>query len=102
VQALAGLRAPYGVFACLGTMSSILETRIPSHDSFLQRGFASCAKSGHQFIAWKVLNLIGVDYQQARSSRDHEGTCRPLSRGKRKTGNAERGNILPEPQSQHL
>ena len=74
VQALTDLRAPYGVFACLGNHEFYTETE----DSITRLLAAEGIRVLRQERALiqshgEVLNLIGVDYQQARSSRDHEG-----------------------------
>jgi predicted MPP superfamily phosphohydrolase len=74
VQALAGLRAPFGVFGCLGNHEFYTETEDSITRLFaaveiriLRQKRASIQSHG------EVLNLIGVDYQQARFSRDHDG-----------------------------
>jgi predicted MPP superfamily phosphohydrolase len=64
VEALAGLRAPYGVFGCLGNHEMWTETQ----DSITQL-FAACEirilRQQRAAIAIRneALNLIGVDYQ---------------------------------------
>ncbi len=74
VQALAGLRAPYGVFGCLGNHEIYTETEDSITRLFaavgiriLRRELAPIQSHG------EMLNLIGVDYQQLRFSRDHDG-----------------------------
>ena len=47
VQALAGLRAPYGVFGCLGNHEIYTETEDSITRLLPRRGFASCVKSGY-------------------------------------------------------
>jgi uncharacterized protein len=74
VQALAALRAPYGVFGCLGNHEIYTET-----EDSIKRLFAAVGirilRQERALIQSRgeVLNLIGVDYQQARFSRDHDG-----------------------------
>jgi uncharacterized protein len=74
VQALAGLCAPYGVFGCLGNHEIYTET-----EDSITRLFAGVGirilRQGRALIQshGEVLNLIGVDYQQLRFSRDHDG-----------------------------
>jgi len=64
VEALAGLRAPYGVFGCLGNHELWTETQ----DSITQL-FAACGirilrqQRAPITIRGEALNLIGVDYQ---------------------------------------
>jgi predicted MPP superfamily phosphohydrolase len=74
VQALAGLRAPFGVFGCLGNHEIYTQT-----EDFITRLFDA---AGIRILRQErtpiqshgeVLNLIGVDYQQLRFSRDHDG-----------------------------
>jgi predicted MPP superfamily phosphohydrolase len=74
VQALSALKAPYGVFGCLGNHEYMTET-----EESITRLFATAqirilrqervAVQSHD----GTLNLIGIDYQQARFSRDHDG-----------------------------
>jgi predicted MPP superfamily phosphohydrolase len=74
VQALAGLRAPYGVFACLGNHEFYTETEDSITRLFSAAGIRVLRQERSPIQSHgEVLNLIGVDYQQARSSRDHEG-----------------------------
>ena len=74
VEALAGLRAPFGVFGCLGNHEIYTET-----EESITRLFAALGvrilRQERAFIQSHgvVLNLIGVDYQQKRISRDHDG-----------------------------
>src|SRR6266536_2847089 len=74
VQALASLRAPYGVFGCLGNHEIYTET-----EDSITRLFAAVGirilRHERAFIQshGEVVNLIGVDYQQRRFSRDHNG-----------------------------
>jgi predicted MPP superfamily phosphohydrolase len=74
VHILADLRAPYGVFGCLGNheyMTKIEEsiTRLFAAEQIrILRQERVAIQSDVE-----TLNLIGVDYQQARFSRDHDG-----------------------------
>lgn len=74
VQALAGLRASSGVFGCLGNHEFY-----PECEDFITRLFTA---AGIRILRQErtpiqshgeALNLIGVDYQQLRFSRDHDG-----------------------------
>ena len=74
VQALAGLRAPYGVFGCLGNHEFFTETEDSITRLFAAEGIRILRQERASIQSHgEVLNLIGIDYQQARSSRDHEG-----------------------------
>ena len=75
VRVLAGLRAPFGVFGCLGNHEYMTET-----EESITRRFASeqirILRQERVSIPSRAetLNLIGVDYQQARFSlNDHDG-----------------------------
>jgi uncharacterized protein len=74
VQALAGLRAPYGVFGCLGNHEIYTETEDSITRLFAAEGIRILRQERVPIQSHgEVLNLIGVDYQQARLSRDHSG-----------------------------
>jgi predicted MPP superfamily phosphohydrolase len=74
VQALAGLRAPYGVFGCLGNHEIYTETEDSITQLFAADGIRMLRQERSPIQSHgEVLNLIGVDYQQARFSRDHDG-----------------------------
>jgi uncharacterized protein len=74
VQALAGLRAPYGVFGCLGNHEIYTETEDSITRLFAAEGIRILRQERVPIQSHdEVLNLIGVDYQQARFSRDHDG-----------------------------
>ena len=78
VQALAGLRAPYGVFGCLGNHEIYTETEDSITRLFATVGIRILRQEraliqSHDQSPGEVLNLIGVDYQQLRFSRDHDG-----------------------------
>jgi predicted MPP superfamily phosphohydrolase len=74
VQALAGLRAPYGVFGCLGNHEIYTETEDSITRLFAGVGIRILRQERALIQSHgEVLNLIGVDYQQLRFSRDHDG-----------------------------
>jgi predicted MPP superfamily phosphohydrolase len=74
VQALAGLRAPYGVFGCLGNHEIYTETEDSITRLFAAVGIRILRQERAPIQSHgEVLNLIGVDYQQRRFSRDHDG-----------------------------
>src|SRR5437762_8649881 len=74
VQALAGLRAPYGVFGCLGNHEIYTETEDSITRLFAAVGIRILRQERALIQSHgEVLNLIGVDYQQRRFSRDHDG-----------------------------
>ncbi len=74
VQALAGLRAPYGVFGCLGNHEIYTETEDSITRLFAAGGIRILRQQRTPIESHgDALNLIGVDYQQRRSSRDHDG-----------------------------
>jgi predicted MPP superfamily phosphohydrolase len=74
VQALAGLRAPFGVFGCLGNHEFYTETEDSITRLFAAEGIRILRQERASIQSHgEVLNLIGVDYQQARFSRDHDG-----------------------------
>lgn len=74
VHALAGLRAPFGVFGCLGNHEFYTETEESITRLFAAVGIRTLRQERALIQSQgEVLNLIGVDYQQARFSRDHDG-----------------------------
>ena len=74
VQALAGLRAPFGVFGCLGNHEFYTETEDSITRLFAAEGIRILRQERVPIQSHgEVLNLIGVDYQQARFSKDHDG-----------------------------
>ena len=74
VKALAGLRAPYGVFGCLGNHEIYTETEDSITRLFAAEGIRILRQERVPIQSHgEVLNLIGVDYQEARFSRDHSG-----------------------------
>jgi len=74
VQALAGLRAPFGVFGCLGNHEFYTETEDSITRLFAAEGIRILRQERTPIQSHgEALNLIGVDYQQLRFSRDHDG-----------------------------
>jgi hypothetical protein len=74
VQALAGLHAPFGVFGCLGNHEFFTETEDSITRLFAAEGIRILRQERVPIQSHgEVLNLIGIDYQQARFSNDHEG-----------------------------
>ena len=74
VQALAGLHAPFGVFGCLGNHEFYTDTEESITRLFAAQGIRILRQERVPVQSQgEVLNLIGVDYQQARFSNDHEG-----------------------------
>jgi predicted MPP superfamily phosphohydrolase len=74
VQALAGLRAPSGVFGCLGNHEIYTETEGSITRLFAAVGIRILRQERTLIQSHgEVLNLIGVDYQQLRFSSDHDG-----------------------------
>jgi len=74
VEALAALRAPYGVFGCLGNHEIYTETEDSITRLFGAVGIRILRQERTPIQSHsEVLNLIGVDYQQRRFSRDHDG-----------------------------
>jgi len=74
VQAVAGLRAPYGVFGCLGNHEIYTQTEDSITRLFAAEGIRILRQERVPIQSHgEVLNLIGVDYQQARFSGDHYG-----------------------------
>lgn len=74
VQALSSLKAPFGVFGCMGnhefmtkTEESIKRLFARERIRILRQERATIQTNG------EVFNLIGVDYEQGRFSKDHEG-----------------------------
>jgi len=74
VQALGELRAPFGVFGCLGNHEIYTETEDSITRLFAAAGIRILRQERTPIQSHgEVLNLIGVDYQQLRFSRDHDG-----------------------------
>ena len=74
VRELSALHAPFGVFGCLGNHEYMTET-----EDSITRLFASAQirilrqQRVPIQLHEETLNLIGIDYQQARFSKDHGG-----------------------------
>ncbi len=74
VQALAGLRAPYGVFGCLGNHEIYTETEDSITRLFAAEGIRILRQERVPIQSrGEMLNLIGIDYQSLRFSTDHSG-----------------------------
>jgi predicted MPP superfamily phosphohydrolase len=74
VQVLAGLRAPYGVFGCLGNHEYMTETEGSITRLFAAEQIRILRQERVPIQSHaETLNLIGVDYQYARFSKDHGG-----------------------------
>jgi predicted MPP superfamily phosphohydrolase len=74
VQVLADLRAPFGVFGCLGNHEIYTETEDSITRLFAAVGIRILRQERVLIQSHsEVLNLIGVDYQRRRFSRDHDG-----------------------------
>src|SRR5437899_4051695 len=74
VQALAGLRAPYGVFGCLGNHEIYTETEDSITRLFAAEGIRILRQEQAPIQSHgEMLNLIGIDYQSGRFSNDHPG-----------------------------
>lgn len=74
VQALGGLRAPYGVFGCLGNHEIYTETEGSITRLFAAEGIRILRQERVAIQSrGEMLNLIGIDYQSLRFSTDHSG-----------------------------
>ncbi len=74
VHILSGLRAPYGVFGCMGNHEYMTETEASITRLFAAEQIRILRQERIAIQAHaETLNLIGIDYQQARFSKDHEG-----------------------------
>ena len=96
VEALSGLRAPYGVLGSLGNHE--LWTKV--QDS-ITRLFAGCGvrilrqESVPLRVSGEELNLIGVDYQtRRRMGFHHQGVVREYLEGVKKLVRQDTANIL--------
>jgi uncharacterized protein len=75
VHALAGLHAPFGVFGCLGNHEFFTETEDSITRLFAAEGIRILRQERVPIQSHgEVLNLIGVDYQQADSPTIMKGT----------------------------
>src|SRR5207247_5193182 len=74
VEALSGLKAPFGVFGCLGNHEIYTETEDSSTRLFAAAGIRILRQERPPIQSHgEALNLIGVDYQKKRICRDHDG-----------------------------
>ncbi|HSB12044.1 MAG TPA: metallophosphoesterase, partial [Blastocatellia bacterium] len=74
VQALADLRAPFGVFGCLGNHEIYTETEDSITRLFAAEGIRILRQERAPIQSrGEMMNLIGIDYQSLRFSRDHAG-----------------------------
>jgi predicted MPP superfamily phosphohydrolase len=74
VEALSSLKAPFGVFGCLGNHELYTETEDSITRLFAAQGIR-ILRGNHAEVNsnGSTLNLLGVDYQSRRGSLDHEG-----------------------------
>lgn len=74
VEALAGLKAPFGVFGCLGNHELWTETEDSITRLFVARGIRILRQQSAQLhSSGEKLNLIGVDFQSVRGWRPRAG-----------------------------
>jgi predicted MPP superfamily phosphohydrolase len=74
VHALAGLSAPFGVFGCMGNHEFMTGTEATITRLFATEQIRMLRQERVPIQSHgETLNLIGVDYQQARFSADHDG-----------------------------
>ena len=74
VQVLSALKAPFGVFGCMGNHEYMTETEESITRLFAGEGIRILRQQRVPIQSQnEMLNLIGVDYQQRRLSIDHEG-----------------------------
>jgi hypothetical protein len=74
VHILAGLRAPYGVFGCLGNHEYMTGTEESITHLFAIEQIRILRQERVPIqLHGETMNLIGIDYQQARFSADHDG-----------------------------
>ena len=74
VHVLAGLRAPYGAFGCLGNHEYMTETEESITRLFATEQIRILRQERVPIQSHgETLNLIGVDYEQERFARDHVG-----------------------------
>jgi predicted MPP superfamily phosphohydrolase len=74
VQVLSALKGPFGVFGCLGNHEFYTETEDSITRLFAAEGIRILRQERAPIQSHgEMLNLIGVDYQQMRFSRDHDG-----------------------------
>ncbi len=74
VNALAGLKAPFGVFGCLGNHEIYSETEDSITRLFAARGIPILRQARVPIqVHGDALNLLGVDFQSLRGIRSHPG-----------------------------
>jgi uncharacterized protein len=74
VQALSALKAPFGVFGCLGNHEIYTETEDSITRLFAAEGIRILRQERAPIQSHgEMLNLIGIDYQSLRLSADHAG-----------------------------
>jgi uncharacterized protein len=74
VKELSALHAPFGVFGCLGNHEYMTETEDSITRLFATEQIRILRQEQVSIqLHQETVNLIGVDYQQARFSKDHEG-----------------------------
>jgi uncharacterized protein len=74
VQALSALRAPFGVFGCLGNHEIYAETEDSITRLFAAEGIRILRQERTPIQSHgEMLNLIGIDYQSVPFSREHAG-----------------------------
>lgn len=74
VQALSALRAPFGVFGCLGNHEIYTETEGSITRRFAANGIRILRQERVAIRSrGEMLNLIGIDYQSVPFSKEHEG-----------------------------
>ena len=96
VESLAGLRAPYGVFGCLGNHEMWTGTQDSITQLFAARGIRILRQQCAAIAAHgDALNLIGVDFQTRPGSRTRgKVIARPYLRGIEPLLQADTVNIL--------
>jgi uncharacterized protein len=71
VEALAGLRAPYGVFGCLGNHEALTQTEESITRLFAAKGIRILRQERAPIrVGGEVLNLIGMDSPAGRSEEE--------------------------------
>jgi predicted MPP superfamily phosphohydrolase len=74
VQALSALRAPFGVFGCLGNHEIYTETEASITRRFAAEGIRILRQERAPIQAHgEMLNLIGIDYQSVPFAKEHAG-----------------------------
>lgn len=96
VQALASLKAPFGVFGCLGNHELWTDTEDSITRLFAAAGIRILRQQGAAIQSnGETLNLLGVDFQSRRGMGSHkEGLVRTYLRGIEPLIMPDRVNIL--------